>query len=1072
MLALLLGILALAPPAGTVDVDGARWRALVEGAPREVELPGPQVAERQVQIAREGDGLVIRGRWSIRALRPGWFMGDLLGPHADIRKATWNGKPAAIERVDDGIVVAGYVDRDIVLEVEAFIAGDPSEAPLTLELLPAIRGRVELPPAFAEGSIIRATVPTPVPPQTTEEAENHDDAPALPPEIADLPPPRRGDVLLTGAGQLRLSEAPRQPADAGTLVTATSGVGLTIGDAELRGRAQIRFNVLRGALDRVSLDARGLGDDLEVTGAGIRDWRRSGDRIEVELQAPVRGRLDLTLRWSAAVAKAAESSQQLPQIAPQGVFRSSYALQLARDGEIEVLPELDGWTAVAGAELPEWGRGLVEGTPTAAYTAADTRSGRLGLLRFVPVEGPPVVVDVAGITVATSREGRLLMRAHYEVRNERAAHLKITPPPGMRILGARVAGETALPARGSDGAWLIPLKRSIETVKGALSFAVEVTLLSDASATDDRWGRRERRELALPRVSAPVAVTRLTLHLPPGYTSLRDPGEGDVVAEFTRGEGITYGMGFGDVGAAEADARFQAAVSSWMSNDFEAAQAELDALKEMGAQNENIERLQANLDVIQGGSSGGDAAAERRIKEQAKARAVDDYQRQEKTKQKAEEYRASGEYDKAEAEYEKALEIGERLALLEQEESVEQKRTNEALALEYKSVQDVKKRRSSSFGGKRSKKKEAKAGRFASFGPGSTDDATVADGSELQGPEGEGGGGGGENYGSLGAEPPGVGGSGTILYEFEDDNVDGLLLTPDGTQTTPGSAEPSSGKVVSLDESANIPIGGQSRDFTQIVEVTPTASRDSAGIRLAGTTGAESSYVVDGANVNDPRNRRIVAKDRGPTQTLFDEPAPDVDAMRRADLHDAAKVLDAPPEPEPEPVVMDMERAMPMASESRRRISSRQRVSFGGLRGRRAARKSDSGGGGGGGGGRMSTKAAPDKRPPTPAEAPAPPMDTNGDTDGDGLVDAVDELLLLEDEEATEGRDDDGGLGRLAAPQVTASAMSLVIPAAGEPVLYQHLLLAADADYSVEIAAREPLRPRKRPRKRQKGRRR
>ena len=143
--------------------------------------------------------------------------------------------------------------------------------------------------------------------------------------------------------------------------------------------------------------------------------------------------------------------------------------------------------------------------------------------------------------------------------------------------------------------------------------------------------------------------------------------------------------------------------------------------------------------------SPGDAAAERRIKEQAKARAVDDYQRQEKTKQKAEEYRASGEYDKAEAEYEKALEIGERLALLEQEESVEQKRTNEALALEYKSVQDVKKRRSSSFGGKRSKKKEAKAGRFASFGPGSTDDATVADGSELQGPEGEGGGeGGGE----------------------------------------------------------------------------------------------------------------------------------------------------------------------------------------------------------------------------------------------------------------------------------------------------------------------------------------
>ncbi|MEZ4382021.1 MAG: hypothetical protein R3A79_11790 [Nannocystaceae bacterium] len=159
MLALLLGVLALAPPAGTVDVDGARWRSLVEGAPREVAPPGPWVADRQVRITREGDGLALRGRWTIRALRPGWFMGDLLGPYADIRKATWNGAPAAIERVDDGIVVAGFVERDVTLEVEAFIAGDPSAAPLTLDLLPAIAGEVVLPPAASEGSIVRATLP-------------------------------------------------------------------------------------------------------------------------------------------------------------------------------------------------------------------------------------------------------------------------------------------------------------------------------------------------------------------------------------------------------------------------------------------------------------------------------------------------------------------------------------------------------------------------------------------------------------------------------------------------------------------------------------------------------------------------------------------------------------------------------------------------------------------------------------------------------------------------------------------------------------------------------------------------
>jgi hypothetical protein len=61
------------------------------------------------------------------------------------------------------------------------------------------------------------------------------------------------------------------------------------------------------------------------------------------------------------------------------------------------------------------------------------------------------------------------------------------------------------------------------------------------------------------------------------------------------------------------------------------------------------------------------------------------------------------------------------------------------------------------------------------------------------------------------------------------------------------------GRTVSMDEFRNIPIGNStSRDFTQVVESSATASTDSAGISLAGTTGAESKYTVEGANVNNP----------------------------------------------------------------------------------------------------------------------------------------------------------------------------------------------------------------------------
>ncbi len=51
----------------------------------------------------------------------------------------------------------------------------------------------------------------------------------------------------------------------------------------------------------------------------------------------------------------------------------------------------------------------------------------------------------------------------------------------------------------------------------------------------------------------------------------------------------------------------------------------------------------------------------------------------------------------------------------------------------------------------------------------------------------------------------------------------------------------------------NLPVGSStSRDFTAAVDIAATAGRDSAGITLAGTTGAETKYTVNGANVSNP----------------------------------------------------------------------------------------------------------------------------------------------------------------------------------------------------------------------------
>ncbi|HEY8378860.1 MAG TPA: carboxypeptidase-like regulatory domain-containing protein, partial [Nannocystis sp.] len=49
-----------------------------------------------------------------------------------------------------------------------------------------------------------------------------------------------------------------------------------------------------------------------------------------------------------------------------------------------------------------------------------------------------------------------------------------------------------------------------------------------------------------------------------------------------------------------------------------------------------------------------------------------------------------------------------------------------------------------------------------------------------------------------------------------------------------------------------VPLGGTSRDYTGVADVSPTANRDAGGIRLGSGTSAENKYVVDKVNTTSP----------------------------------------------------------------------------------------------------------------------------------------------------------------------------------------------------------------------------
>jgi hypothetical protein len=768
---------------GQVAVGGWRWAELERAAHPDAKpspAPAAWAASRKVWLQRSEEGLRIRATWMLESVEEGWWMGPVIGSIAGLRveHLRLDGRDVGLTHSSEGIEVGFRMParRSAKLELMAFV---PAEAlvggvdgGIELWLLPAVRGEVAL-------------IGDPV--------EGH--APQL---SADAQPRRMVDGEFWAAeGQLVLDWVPSREGVEGperTLAVAQCATGLTFGDGEVRGEARISWLLRRGELGHVSIDVSELGPDLDVRGSNVHAWKREGQRIEIELKEPSEGRIDVDLRWSRTLPGGAESSLQAPRLAAGQVYRQESYLQVARDGELEVIPKLRGWEARAQAQVPDWAGGHVQGAVTSSFSRQGAERGSsFGLLRFRPLSAPPVVVDVAAYEVATTQEGRGLVQARYDVRNERASHLGLSLPQGARLLGVRVAGEAVAPARlsgAASGDWRVPLIRSLESVKGTLSFPVEVIFLVES----DAWGKKESRALELPALDAPVAVSRVRVYLPPKYENRLELGNAHRVADFSQGDGISYGMGIAAAPAqlGRADELYREALAGWMDNDFRRTQASLDALEELGARNANTEGLQANLDLVQGGElakadeddSGGQAeVVSRRIRDQASVRAAEDRREFDRKAKEAQKLEMEGDYDKAELKLAEAKELGERLVHLEQAESQEQVVYNQSLSSSSARVADKKKRK--------------------------------------------------------------------VSRE--------RVATRSGGRR---SAEPVT--ITAVETEKNLPVGAStSRDFTAVVDITPTGSKDAAGVSLAGTTAAESTYTVEGAAASAPMPRARASRGSG-----------------------------------------------------------------------------------------------------------------------------------------------------------------------------------------------------------------
>ncbi len=685
-----------APLRGEVDLEGAHGLSLL---PPEPGPPaGPHAAERTISIAAAPGGVRITATWTLEASKPGWYADTLLGPGAHVERISIGGARATGAGGDAGTLAIARVDGRSTIELVAFVSGDPTRGPLPIVLAPAVRGTIRL----VDLAGVRLELD------------------------GGVPAPRRGGVHFGAPPSIVLAPAPPKAKDDGApVVVGQVGLGVTVGDAEIRTHARLRWELRRGQLAQVAMRVVGAGDDLEVTGPRVRKHERTGDRIVVELDGEESRRVDLELRWSKATPKG-EAVLDLPEIRLEGVERSELTVEIARDGDIDVLPDLRGWIATAPQAMPTWGRDLIEGSATAGFRAkGDAAPGKLALLRFVPVAGPPAVIQRAHVRIAATAEGRALMQVRWELANERKAQLRVGLPEGATLLAIEAAGRDVRPAK--DGAtWLVPVPRSLETVEGLVDVPVVATMLLARAP----WSGRERRELELPTVDVPIGEVEVELQLPRGYKSrmkVGDYGVRSVHRAVTRpriehkrarpamrwksgkASGTSAPMSMPEVAdpnasdkggkdeleRATADRILREATDAYQQNDFETAQGKLDELRARGIEDGDAARIQSNLDIVNadepedtpapdappaampvsGTTFGADlegrrkASIVRRVRDQAKARSGKKVAEQRDRREKAKRLRSEGKFDAAKQEYREALKVTKELKKLEQDES-------------------------------------------------------------------------------------------------------------------------------------------------------------------------------------------------------------------------------------------------------------------------------------------------------------------------------------------------------------------------------------------------------------------
>jgi len=415
--------------------------------------------------------------------------------------------------------------------------------------------------------------------------------------------------------------------------------------------ARIGARILGGKTDRLVLRLPAAAARVSVTGPDVREAQPAPGAVAVFLRGRIAGRTRLDVSYELPLGAGGVQRFARPEIADAHWAGGTFVVTNTAGGSEVVAHSTSGLREMHPGDLPAAARAILSGKPVLAYAITSRRfEAAVDVINLGEFALRESIADLAHYQVLFRPDGSALCKVDYEIRNRTRQFLRLDLPPGARVLLARVNDKPrpVTPVAGHADACLLPLVRSKASLKGLVSFPVQVLVLYRGGGL--------LREGEVPAKGEPDAKPEPALEKPPPAAPTTQPAQPTPRGEKLGGEQVLLARNY-----------YRAGKDFYDRGQYDKAGESLQKVLTLfpkSPDSPNARRLLANIRMVQGdlaAASRQEKALGHQVKREISGLNVALVEQQQERLEQAREALRAGRAGEAQVQYEAAQSLGEQL---------------------------------------------------------------------------------------------------------------------------------------------------------------------------------------------------------------------------------------------------------------------------------------------------------------------------------------------------------------------------------------------------------------------------